>query len=191
MTSGGDSANTDKAKTLLRNAVIGLVIVLSSWAITRYVIENLLNATQDGNGAIQSDDGGGAGGGGFGSGSGSFSSFQLRSITPTGSVSMRNVVVRFVFTRDVDPITAVRAVYVKRARDSNPIFSNFGIESHFMKSAIITFIQEDIKKGKVFDFGSGEGLAMGEETGVLVLAASSCGLIGFVDGLKIVLVGSD
>ncbi len=115
MTSGGNSENTEKAKTLLRNAVIGLIIILSSWAITRYVLTNLLNATREGNGIIQSDDGGNGGGGGFGSGGGAFSSFQLRSITPTGSVPLRNVVVRFVFTRDVDPASATRAISVRQA----------------------------------------------------------------------------
>lgn len=119
MTSGGDSSNAERARTLLRNAVIGLIIILTSWAITRYVISRLLEATNTGGGTTQ-EDGPGGGGGGFGSG-GSFSSFQLRSITPSGSVPLRNVVVRFVFTRDVDPASAARAIHVSRTLDNTPV----------------------------------------------------------------------
>jgi len=38
MTSGGDEDKIDRAKKILRNAIIGLVIILSSWAITTYII---------------------------------------------------------------------------------------------------------------------------------------------------------
>ncbi len=38
MTSGGNQDKTLEALKLLRNAVIGLVIVLSSWMVTRFVI---------------------------------------------------------------------------------------------------------------------------------------------------------
>jgi hypothetical protein len=38
MTSGGNEEKTGKAVALLRNAIIGLVIVLVSWAVTRTAI---------------------------------------------------------------------------------------------------------------------------------------------------------
>ncbi|QQG52331.1 MAG: hypothetical protein HY931_03280 [Candidatus Falkowbacteria bacterium] len=38
MTAGGNSDKTAEAVKLLRNAVIGLLIVLAAWMITRYVI---------------------------------------------------------------------------------------------------------------------------------------------------------
>jgi hypothetical protein len=57
MTSGGNADGAEKARTLLRNAVIGLIIILSSWAITRYVITRLLEATNDGGGGVVVEDG--------------------------------------------------------------------------------------------------------------------------------------
>lgn len=41
MTSGGNEEKIEKAKKILRNAVIGLIIILSSWAITTYIISRL------------------------------------------------------------------------------------------------------------------------------------------------------
>jgi hypothetical protein len=38
MTSGGNEEKTSEAITLLRNAVIGLVIILLSWTVTRVVV---------------------------------------------------------------------------------------------------------------------------------------------------------
>ncbi len=45
MSSGGDEEKLTKAKSLLKNAVIGLVIVLSSWAIATFIISRLSGAT--------------------------------------------------------------------------------------------------------------------------------------------------
>jgi hypothetical protein len=38
MTSAGNEEQTKKALALLKNAIIGLIIILMSWAITRYVL---------------------------------------------------------------------------------------------------------------------------------------------------------
>lgn len=112
MTSGGDPEKVDKAKTMIRNAIIGAVIILSAWGITTYVIRRLLEAA-----------GRGGGGGsvpvptcvgpacGFGTPPGP-TGFQVRSITPSGSVPIRNVVVSFLFTRDVDARTADASIRV-------------------------------------------------------------------------------
>ncbi|MGE5425699.1 MAG: pilin [Bacillota bacterium] len=45
MMSGGNEDKVDKAKTILRNAVIGLVIILSAWGIATFVLNRLMNAT--------------------------------------------------------------------------------------------------------------------------------------------------
>ncbi|MFH1668261.1 MAG: hypothetical protein ABH884_04560 [Candidatus Komeilibacteria bacterium] len=55
MTSGGDPAKIDKAKRILINAIIGIIIILSAFIITAFVINFL---------------GGGSGGGGNGEGGG-------------------------------------------------------------------------------------------------------------------------
>ncbi len=46
MTAGGDEKKVDKAKDWMKNAVIGLVIIMSAYAITSYVITKLVESTQ-------------------------------------------------------------------------------------------------------------------------------------------------
>jgi cysteine-rich repeat protein len=48
MTAGGDSARIDESKSWMKNGAIGLAIILSSWAIVTFIINALLEATQDG-----------------------------------------------------------------------------------------------------------------------------------------------
>lgn len=45
LTAGGDEAKIEKAQALIKNSVIGLVIVLTSFGISRFVIGALLNAS--------------------------------------------------------------------------------------------------------------------------------------------------
>lgn len=104
MTAGGNDEQVSKAKRVLTSSIIGLIIVLSSWAIARFVIDRLLQATQGGGGTTQQGGGGGPGGG-FG-GSGASNSFQVKTISPQGSVSIRNVQVKILFSRPVDENTA-------------------------------------------------------------------------------------
>lgn len=46
MNSGGDSKGADAAKTRIKNAVIGLVIIVSAYAISSFVINQLATLTQ-------------------------------------------------------------------------------------------------------------------------------------------------
>lgn len=48
MTSGGEEDKVVKAKQILKNTVIGLVIILSSWAITTFILSRLSAALQVG-----------------------------------------------------------------------------------------------------------------------------------------------
>lgn len=45
MTAGGDAEKIKKAQTLIRNALIGLVIVTAGYIITSFVLEKVLEAT--------------------------------------------------------------------------------------------------------------------------------------------------
>jgi hypothetical protein len=45
MSAGGDSKKVDEAKTMIRNAIIGLVIIVASYAIANFVIGQLANIT--------------------------------------------------------------------------------------------------------------------------------------------------
>ena len=45
LTAQGEEEKITKAKAILRNALIGLVIILVSWGIARYIINLLLDIT--------------------------------------------------------------------------------------------------------------------------------------------------
>lgn len=47
MISGGSEEKTNEAKQLIISGIIGLAIILSAWAITRFVISRLITATSD------------------------------------------------------------------------------------------------------------------------------------------------
>lgn len=46
MTAGGKADNTKKAKDLMVNAVIGLVLIFSAYFVTRFVVSELTSASQ-------------------------------------------------------------------------------------------------------------------------------------------------
>ncbi|TAK04948.1 DUF4215 domain-containing protein [Patescibacteria group bacterium] len=99
MTAAGNEEQVDKARKVIISAVIGLAIVLSSYAIAQFVMNSLLDATGATPGA---GGGGGGGGGGFGGGGASSDSFVVRGFSPTGSVPIRNVTARAIFNQNVD-----------------------------------------------------------------------------------------
>ena len=45
MTAGGEEQQIEKAKSYIKNSVIGLVIILAAFGVTRFVMGSLLNAT--------------------------------------------------------------------------------------------------------------------------------------------------
>jgi len=48
MTAGGDEKKVDKARDLIKNAIIGVVIVAAAYAISSYVLLKLLEVTTSG-----------------------------------------------------------------------------------------------------------------------------------------------
>ena len=101
MTAAGRPDQVDKAKKILINAVIGLIIILMSWSIATFVISSLTNATGTGGPGGT----GGGGGPGPGLGGGSPSSFTATGYSPFGSVTIRNIVPRITFSKTVDSTT--------------------------------------------------------------------------------------
>ncbi|MFA5155087.1 MAG: Ig-like domain-containing protein [Patescibacteria group bacterium] len=101
-TSAGDEEKITRAKAMLRNAVIGLIIILSAWGIATFVITRLIDAT-----------GGTAGPNSFNGGSGGFSSpgvgaigaCTMESTYPANSQSdvPRNTAVMATFKETVNP----------------------------------------------------------------------------------------
>lgn len=77
MTSGGDEEKIGQAKKILTNAVIGLVIILMSWAITTFILSKLLEAmgSSTGNGGTSS--------GFISSGAGAIGACSVDSVYPT------------------------------------------------------------------------------------------------------------
>lgn len=112
MTSGGDPKKTATAKKWIANAVIGLLIILSAFAITSFVLSRLNEATT---GTTSGTSGTGGGGGGIG---GSGSIFRIQSITPNGDRAPtgwpRNSTVKAVFNVNVDAATAAQNITVTR-----------------------------------------------------------------------------
>ncbi|MFH1030015.1 MAG: hypothetical protein V1770_02020 [bacterium] len=47
MTAGGNDEQVSKAKALIRDAIIGLIITLSAYAISYYILDNLIKATNE------------------------------------------------------------------------------------------------------------------------------------------------
>lgn len=48
MTAMGDEDKVGEAKKLISQGIVGLVIILSAWAIARFVIDSLVSATTNG-----------------------------------------------------------------------------------------------------------------------------------------------
>ncbi|MEK7211476.1 MAG: pilin, partial [Patescibacteria group bacterium] len=78
MTSGGDPQKTAKARKWLTNSVIGLVIILSAFAITNFVLRSLNEAVNRSGGQTTTT------GGPLGEIGGSGSVFRVLSVTPQG-----------------------------------------------------------------------------------------------------------
>lgn len=45
MTAAGEAKNVDKAKTMIKQSVIGIIIIFAAYAITNFVMANLVNIT--------------------------------------------------------------------------------------------------------------------------------------------------
>lgn len=100
MTSGGNEEKIEQAKRILTNAVIGLIIIISSFAIVSFILNRLIEAA-DGNIAITP--GGGPGGGGVAAlGSGIINShYPARNQKDVP----RNTRIALTFKEAIDPAT--------------------------------------------------------------------------------------
>ncbi|MBU1029056.1 Ig-like domain-containing protein, partial [Patescibacteria group bacterium] len=101
MTAGGDSQQIDKAKAWMRNGVIGLVIIMSAYAIASFILGAIQRGTL-GEGA------GGPGGPGGGGIPGSRSVFSVAGVAPIGSGPRnngwpKNYAIQVAFTADIFP----------------------------------------------------------------------------------------
>ncbi len=117
MLAGGREEETKRAQQILVNAAIGLVIILAAYAITQFVLNTLLDAT----GASQTSSDVFSGGGGPPGGTPFGSGFSLQSITPSGAVPIRNVVVQIAFSSSVNATTTENNILVRPVGSSTDV----------------------------------------------------------------------
>jgi hypothetical protein len=128
MTAGGNEEKISQARKIILNAVIGLAIILSSYAFTSFIITRLLGATNGGNlpehcynGTKDEDETGTDCGGTCGAcssgGDTSFpgsSIFYVDSLPGAGDVCIQNVHLEIIFNKNVDLTTMLGNVVVKK-----------------------------------------------------------------------------
>lgn len=93
MTAAGEVEKVNRAKKTITAAIIGLVIIMSAFAIVSFILNALVSAT-NGGGGPGGGGGGGPGGGGFGSSGGAF---RPTAIQPVGSLAKYDVVAAVTF----------------------------------------------------------------------------------------------
>lgn len=114
LTSRGDETKIDKAKQVLINAGIGLLIILAAWGIVLYILSVLLDATGANN--VNGTTGGGYGGGFPSSGS----TFYVRSTDPDdGSTGVTLCTdIYMLFSKDIDTTSTTTNILAS----ANPTF---------------------------------------------------------------------
>lgn len=131
MTAAGNEQQAERGKMVLRNGLIGLGIILSSFAIVQFVISRLAVAT----GLITRQnllcsDPEACSNPNFNCGGSrvccSVGRFAVRSITPSGgqSTGMNNIVIRVVFSQDIATQTTADQVFVVK-KDGAAVTENF------------------------------------------------------------------
>ncbi|OGL68091.1 hypothetical protein A3D58_00785 [Candidatus Uhrbacteria bacterium RIFCSPHIGHO2_02_FULL_46_47] len=135
MTAAGNEETIEKAKKVLRNAIIGLIIILTSFAITQFVINKLIEATRgpreviiatpclgpDCPEGLPKD------------------AFIVKGITPRGASTIRNIVVRVTLSKkptgDLENIRSTIEVRRKASDgdegvlvETDPIVNDYTIE---------------------------------------------------------------
>ncbi len=108
MTAAGNEDKIDKAKKTLVSAIIGLIIILSAFAIATFILSKLLAATGGGN---VNGDGNGGPAAGIG-GAGIIGACSVEGVYPTPNQKdvARNTSIIVSFKEDVDPKTICQTV---------------------------------------------------------------------------------
>jgi len=131
MTSNGDEQKIDKAKTVLKNAAIGLAIILASFGIVTFIINKLFEAI--GGGGVPTEPGGAA------AGLGALGSCTVETVYPQpGQREVpRNTVVIITFKEEVDPAS------VCNDTDGNGTFCGSGDKDKIIPNNIRFFKSND------------------------------------------------
>ena len=131
MLAAGDPKKVNSAKQMLISAIIGLGIILSSWAITYFVINSILGAT-----------GGGAGGGGDGGGGGNYTlgggggvgTFEVTALFPTGELPTKNLVIQATFSNNLLAESVTPANFtITNASTGIPVLGTLVVSGNLVK----------------------------------------------------------
>ncbi len=139
MTAGGNEQKVSTAKKILINGGIGLVLILSAFAITQFVLTRLAEATGYGGGTSLTENcvtWGGCSvthpeccGSSFGSCTNLDDQFVVKSITPhtpAASTGMNNFAIRTIFSQGLDPAyNTIDQVFATVDRDGADVKSEF------------------------------------------------------------------
>jgi len=118
MTAGGTDEKRLKARKVLASAVVGLIIVISSYAIVSFVVSRLGEATGV---VIGTGEDVGGGGGVPGGAPGSMANFYAKSYTPKGEVPIYNVLVRVLFNKNINKDTVEANFIVKQVASGKAV----------------------------------------------------------------------
>lgn len=129
MTAGGNEENIAKAKKILINATIGLIIILSAFAIVSFVINALIQATTGGEG----------GDGGESGPPGGFSKVLYITSMPGNDLGCgaRNVHPVIVFNRPVDLTTVPSNLIIEKKSDGSPANGTWNYVAPDRQNAIV------------------------------------------------------
>ena len=131
MGAGGREENVQKAQRIIINGAIGLVIILSSLAITQFLINTIGGATGLAVTSTSSTSPSPP------TGSTTFNSgFSLMSVSPSGAIPIRNAQVRIRLSSPVDRLTVGSNVVVRPIGSTTP---EVGIIGYDASDTIITF----------------------------------------------------
>ncbi|NBS41441.1 hypothetical protein EBS80_02170, partial [bacterium] len=123
MTAGGNDDKVKRAKKVFTSATIGLVIVLSAFAIVQFVLGQLSSAL--GGGASSStSDGGSYADGGTGGTSGTF---ELTSVNTDCASAIMNLQLQFTFSQRVSSSTVDADGIVVSAADGTPVEGTYAV----------------------------------------------------------------
>lgn len=125
MTAGGDDEKVAKAKKIIVNGVIGLIIISTSYAITSFVMSRVSGAVGDQNGSGQ-----GGSGVGLGLGNGSVAIFSVANIVPQGELSIRNVQPRITFSRTIDEASVEGSIHIARLDSGEDVVGSFEVNGN-------------------------------------------------------------
>ena len=131
MTARGNEDQVVRAKAIMRNGLIGLVIILVSYSLTQFILSRLLSATSNApahcfNNVKDEDEtgtdcGGSCGVCGGGSGSGDLPGgtfLYISSLPASGEACVRNVHPTIIFNRDVDIATVNSNISIQKKTGS-------------------------------------------------------------------------